>query len=128
MVLHPEIQKNILTKSFKKTMEMRQAFRLLFVGLHARPRCTPASSPNRRPAFAKTKSAGDAAPFGGAFPQSERSVSQDLQPTLAPPRRDFSARESVASQLSGLDSLSAAEARLPRCPNSRVLRALSSAG
>lgn len=40
MIIHPDIPTSILTKSFRRTLEMKQIFRLLLVGIHNPVTCS----------------------------------------------------------------------------------------
>ena len=40
VIIHPDIPTSILTKSFRRTLEMKQIFRLLLVGIHNPVTCS----------------------------------------------------------------------------------------
>lgn len=131
MVIHPEIQKNILTKSFKKTMEMKQIFRLIFVGLNNQTFCqAQAWQPDNRTPLTRTTPSqpSDAPGLFKTLTHSEREVGAGKSRSRADSRRELSIHESTVSMVIGFESLSLLGEVQVLCPDSKVFRTLNSAG
>lgn len=125
MVIHPEIPKSILTKSFKKTVGMKQAFRLAFTGLHS-----PADCPQSvRPGCARRESRWSAS--GRLLPvPSWQKLSLPKAPPGWLPDRESSAERMLEdlgfeSKLSLELTMSSAEKNAAVCPQTTLLRVLT---